>query len=677
MADSPLIDVQIVSATDEDYEEVMSISGGIYKGMDYLPFRYHAWMRDPQRKMFLVRSEGKVVAFESFLLVDGGVTAVVEGLRVAPWVRGRGVAGIIQKFCFDTLRSDHPEVTKVRLTRAEDPPSSMMEKYRLVHSKAVVSVIFPGDQLEEILRMLEHRVSSACGGTHNVPSVLSPAEVLHLFEGPGKGEGLLPGGLFIQGWLPLFSHKSNLELLLGRGLHWLYSEPYDVRSDVVDSSALYDVTHVRSTNIIDSPNNLCDLTAPATTCSLPPSSNPALPTCSSSSGFLSLGTPPFPVPLGDGMHRLDIDMFGIDPNFAKVHVLHHLRNAVQLLPPGGGFVCFMYAEQNLRAELMHLCQGLIPFQLVAFTSFLLVDGGITAVVEGLRVAPWGRGRGIAGIIQKFCFDTLHSDHPEVTKVCLTRVEDPPSSMMEKYRLIHSKAVVSVIFPGDQLEEILRMLEHRVSSTCGGTPHVPSVLSPAEVLHLFEEPGKREGLLPGGLFIQSWLPLSFHKSNLELLLGRGLHWLYSEPCDVTSNVVDSSVFYDVTHVRSTHIIDSPNNLCDLTAPTTTSSFPPSSNPALPTCSSSSGFLSLGTPPFPVPLGDGMHCLDIDMFGIAPNFAQVHVLHHLKNAVQLLPPGGGFVCFMYAEENLRAELMHLCQGLIPFQLAREQLVLETDI
>ncbi|XP_075439419.1 histidine N-acetyltransferase-like [Ascaphus truei] len=340
-----LPEVCVLPAGEGDFEEVMSISGGIYKGMDYLPARYHRWVRDPQRKMFLAKSEGRVVGFESFLLVDGGVTAVVEGLRVAPWVRSQGVARVIQRFCVDTLRSAHPEVTRVRLSRSENPPAAMLEKYQLVHSKAVLSVVLPPSQLWETVELLQTRVLSAEGRSPPDPSILEPPDVLSLFEGQPAAEGLLPGGLLIQGWLPVTPHRGNLDLLLGRGLLWLYSHPCDVMGacDVTDNS---------NTNIRQAPNKPGDLTAPS-----PPSALP-------SPGFLSLGTPLFPVPLEGGVHRLDIDLFGTDPVCAGSHILHQLRRGVWAAPAGAGIVCIMYAEESLRGEIARLCQGLAPFHLV-------------------------------------------------------------------------------------------------------------------------------------------------------------------------------------------------------------------------------------------------------------------------------------------------------------------------
>ncbi|XP_075061134.1 putative N-acetyltransferase 16 [Mixophyes fleayi] len=368
--------IHFLPATAEDYDEVMSISGGIYNGADYLPHRYHAWLKDPCRRMFLAKSEGKVVGFESFLLVDGGVTAVVEGLRVAPWLRGLGVAGLIQKFCMDTLRSDHPEVKSVCLTRVEDPPPAMLQKYRVINSKVVISVLLPSHQLEEVLKLLECRVDNLeSSKTH---SVLGPTEMLKLFEGAKIGEELVPGGRLIQSWLPLTTHKANLELLLERRIVSIYSNPCYMSDFLAPSS---DGT-ISDTNRCQPSNDHNAITAspitplPYSTSSTQSPDISALPLSSknsSSPGFLSLGTPPYPVPFAKGAHRFDIDMFGNDPVYAKIHVLQHLKIGIQALPAAGDIICFMYAEESLRTELNQLCEGLTPFHLMREQIVLEMD----------------------------------------------------------------------------------------------------------------------------------------------------------------------------------------------------------------------------------------------------------------------------------------------------------------
>uniref|UniRef100_A0A8C5WH24 N-acetyltransferase domain-containing protein n=1 Tax=Leptobrachium leishanense TaxID=445787 RepID=A0A8C5WH24_9ANUR len=326
-------EIQILPATAADYEEILAISEGIYTGLDYLPLRYHAWLKDPQRRMFVAKSEGKVVAFDSFLLVDGGITAVLQGLRVGLTMRGRGVAGIIQKFTLDTLHSDHPDVIRIRLTRMKDPPPAILDKYQPLHSKAVIAKYLSADELEKELMVLESRISSE--RQHFSPPVfLDYSEVHGLFSGPLKEEDLLPGRFLIQAWLPIITCKANLDLMQHWRVRWLCSYPCDA-------------VHKKADGSMSKEDNI--------------SVSGTGPSFVAFKGFLSLGTPMFPMPSGDGKHRLDIDLFGTDLPCAKIHVLLQLKEAVKALPSGGSIICIIYAEESLRDGLTGLLDGFPPF----------------------------------------------------------------------------------------------------------------------------------------------------------------------------------------------------------------------------------------------------------------------------------------------------------------------------
>lgn len=53
--------LDFVVATEQEFEEVLAISGDIYGGLDYLPSRYHSWLRDPNRTVVLAKRNGGVV----------------------------------------------------------------------------------------------------------------------------------------------------------------------------------------------------------------------------------------------------------------------------------------------------------------------------------------------------------------------------------------------------------------------------------------------------------------------------------------------------------------------------------------------------------------------------------------------------------------------------------------
>lgn len=72
------------------------------------------------------------MALESTLLVDGGQTVVFQGFRVAPDMRGCGIAGALKRHVTAYIRRHYPEVRVVRLSRGDQPSPQVLAKYRLI-----------------------------------------------------------------------------------------------------------------------------------------------------------------------------------------------------------------------------------------------------------------------------------------------------------------------------------------------------------------------------------------------------------------------------------------------------------------------------------------------------------------------------------------------------------------
>ncbi|OCT90558.1 histidine N-acetyltransferase [Xenopus laevis] len=376
MSENPLPGMQIIPATASDYNELMSISKGIYRGVDPLPFKYREWLADPQRKMFVAKAEGKVVGFLLFVLIDGGTTASSNCLRVAPWMRGHGIARVMQQFCLDIIRSNYPEVNRLLFIEATETTKKVLTQYQQVHSKAIISVLIPHDQMEEKIKLLEHRLESL-GGRRPVVA-LSPSEVLHLFDNPNTTEELLPKGLLIQSWIPYSTCRSNLELLLRQGVVWFYSQPSSISPR---SNEICIGTPISKFSTRDSCNTHQEPSA-SNPVPLPHSSRHPSPLPCTSSHFLSLGCSPFPVPLGNGTYCFEIDLFGTDPISAQTHVLHQLIEMQRVLPSGATVICYLFAEKSLRDELTQFCQGLEPFYEVT-EQHVLETGSYTVIPKSL------------------------------------------------------------------------------------------------------------------------------------------------------------------------------------------------------------------------------------------------------------------------------------------------------
>lgn len=72
------------------------------------------------------------IALESVVVIDNGETMLVEGLRVAPQERGKGVAGVLLRFCSELVKSKFPEVKVTRLTRDDPLGPKDFQKYRII-----------------------------------------------------------------------------------------------------------------------------------------------------------------------------------------------------------------------------------------------------------------------------------------------------------------------------------------------------------------------------------------------------------------------------------------------------------------------------------------------------------------------------------------------------------------
>lgn len=72
------------------------------------------------------------IALESVCVIDDGETMLVEGLRVAPQERGKGVAGVLLRFCSQLVKSKYPDVKVSRLTRDDQLGPKDFQKYRVI-----------------------------------------------------------------------------------------------------------------------------------------------------------------------------------------------------------------------------------------------------------------------------------------------------------------------------------------------------------------------------------------------------------------------------------------------------------------------------------------------------------------------------------------------------------------
>ncbi|XP_066537577.1 histidine N-acetyltransferase [Hoplias malabaricus] len=309
-------------ATEEDFDDIMAMSQDIYGGLDYLPTRYQSWLQETNRTVILARKQGKVIALESVCVIDDGETMLVEGLRVAPQERGKGVAGVLLRYCSQLVKSKYPEVKVCRLTRDDRLGPKDFQKYRLITKQAILLVRFRAEDLKLRLADLGLNVGITGDGLPpvNFPMHLEPSEVHQLFLNRGLMQDVLPNATIVQDWQPFKPLASNMAILLKKDIDWM-----------VD-----------------------DITCPS---------------------MVSLCTFPFRVPIGDDWYYLNIDMFGKDLNLAVQQLLKHLRRHTNIL--NGHVMCQVFLDPPLWKPMAEFFKDTLKVELVKeYTEQCVVESDV-------------------------------------------------------------------------------------------------------------------------------------------------------------------------------------------------------------------------------------------------------------------------------------------------------------
>ncbi|KAI5609960.1 hypothetical protein C0J50_5632, partial [Silurus asotus] len=294
-------------ARTQDYDQVMAISQNIYHGNDYLPHFYHNWMSERDRVVIIGRRNEKLVALESGLVVDGGQTVVLEGLRVCPSERGRGVAGVIQRVTDQYIKQVYPSVTTKRFARADNPGPEILSKCNVLACRAILSLYGETENftgfISGLKAKLESTEKSAGSNKKERLFVLKDSHQLNcLLLDPELSLRLqLPGGAIIQNWKPLKLMESNLDILKKQNLTWIF----DCSED-----------------------------------------NPM---------FMSFYTPPYHIPFKGGSLILNIDMFGTDVSIARKALIAHLEHVLEEIH--GTVVVHVYMPQNFCKTMRQFCEG--------------------------------------------------------------------------------------------------------------------------------------------------------------------------------------------------------------------------------------------------------------------------------------------------------------------------------
>ncbi|XP_033991906.1 histidine N-acetyltransferase-like [Trematomus bernacchii] len=313
--------LQFSGATEEDFDEIMGISQGIDGGLDYLPTRYTDWLQETNRTVILARKQGKVIALESVFVIDDGETMLVQALRVAPQERGKGVVGVLQRFCSDLVKSKFPDVKVTRMTRDQLGPKDF-QKYRLITKQGILLVRFRAEELKLRLSDLGlGDIQSSLSTSFKPPPVrLDNTAIRRLYLTSDRMHGVLPNATIIEEGQPFKLLPSNMAILLKKDIDWM-----------VDDVA-----------------------------------NPTV---------ASLCTFPYRVPIGDDWYSLNINMFGKELDPVQQQFLCHLQRHTATLK--GHVMCQVFLDPPLWKPMMEFCRNILNVELVKeYTQQCVVESDV-------------------------------------------------------------------------------------------------------------------------------------------------------------------------------------------------------------------------------------------------------------------------------------------------------------
>ena len=99
-----------------DFDEVLKLSKKLKDAFDYVPYRFHKWLLEPNRITLVAEKGTEVVGFAEYSIVDGEKSVLMEGGRIDPNHRGHGILGLLRDFTLVLIREKFPKVVRTRYT---------------------------------------------------------------------------------------------------------------------------------------------------------------------------------------------------------------------------------------------------------------------------------------------------------------------------------------------------------------------------------------------------------------------------------------------------------------------------------------------------------------------------------------------------------------------------------
>lgn len=189
-------------ARSNDFDDILTLSQGIYNGHDYVPVRFHTWMKMENSAVTLSYAGKKPAGLLVCSVVDEGRSFVSRAARVSPEFRGQGVHKMQGKTMDEFVQKKFPNVRRKLLTKYDEN--------------------FPLGRKLVQLDNLNCYVEKATRSSHQIPVVKRSVEVIscpkeylyNVIFSRSTAQKLFPDNVIILDWLPIEPLGSNIDYLM-------------------------------------------------------------------------------------------------------------------------------------------------------------------------------------------------------------------------------------------------------------------------------------------------------------------------------------------------------------------------------------------------------------------------------------------------------------------------------
>ncbi|XP_022807582.1 histidine N-acetyltransferase-like [Stylophora pistillata] len=184
-----------------DFDEIVSLSKGIYEGHDYLPIEFHKWMKMENMAIMLVLFGNRVVGSRAAYIIDDGKTYIRRAGRVLPEFRKQGISQKLSDALDEYVRFSFPTVERMRF----------VSKYSKFSESLKLKKILQFDVLSYDIEEEEYRESQTWNEESTEIVTCTKDYISNVLFSSHLVEKLFPDNILLYDRVPVEPCSSNFE----------------------------------------------------------------------------------------------------------------------------------------------------------------------------------------------------------------------------------------------------------------------------------------------------------------------------------------------------------------------------------------------------------------------------------------------------------------------------------